>query len=88
MLSTKVEVDAKLVGKNIFKVLNKHTSSRNMLERTVKESLTKGAPISTTLSMSKPSLLKSDKEAGQLLLHWTPVKDENDVIVQVVLIVS
>jgi hypothetical protein len=86
MLNTNGQIDAKLLGKNIFKVLNKHTSSRNGLERAVKESLTRGVAISTIFSMSRPSLVKAAKE--QVILHWTPVKDENDIILHVALIIS
>jgi hypothetical protein len=86
MLSTNRQIDTKLVGKNIFEVLNKHTSSRNGLELAVKESLKRGAAISTILSMSRPSLGKADKE--QIILHWTPVKHENDTTIYVVLILA
>jgi hypothetical protein len=86
MVSTNGRIDTKLVGRNIFKVLNKQTSSRNGLERAVKESLARGAAISTILSMPRPILVKADKK--QVILHWTPVKDENDIMLYVVLILS
>jgi len=86
MPSTNGQIDTKLVGKNIFKVLGKHTLSRNELERAVKESLARGAAISTIFLMSRHSLVKADKE--QVILHWTPVKDENDIVLYIVLILS
>jgi hypothetical protein len=86
MLNTNGQSDTKIVGKNIFKVLGKHTSSRNELERAVKESLVRGAAISTIFSMSRHSRVKADKE--QVILHWTPVKDENDSVLYIVLIIS
>jgi hypothetical protein len=86
MLSTNGQIDTKLVGKNIFKVLDKHTSMRNGLERAVKESLARGAAISTILLISRHGLVKADRE--QVTLYWILVKDENDIILYIVLILS